>query len=128
MNKKMIVALLTATQLVSGCIDDPESPENKRIYSVLQYQELELRHKNEHTSYVFSRGTLGAEYNTIAFPLSEEKGSYMVFHANPEEGRRILSVPDDRHKFYLTEQTLGELVERGLITEPLQKYLVEHAI
>lgn len=90
---KAFLALLFATLSLSGCGNDPEAPGSKRIYSVLQHEEFELRQRKGRAPYVFAKRALDTEIDTIAFPLASAANGYVVFYATPEEGELILSVP-----------------------------------
>lgn len=66
---------------------------------------------------------LNTEFDTIAFPLASEAIGYVVFYATPEEGGLILSVPQHYDAISLTTQTLKTIVDKGLISKPLEIHL-----
>ncbi|MER8772360.1 hypothetical protein NKH63_27175 [Mesorhizobium sp. M0960] len=124
---KALSVLMFAIIPFPGCSNDPESPENKRIYSVLQHQEFELRQQNNRANYFFGKRVMDTEINTIAFPLAGEAKGYVVFYATPEEGGLILSVPQQYDDISLTKQTLEAIVDKGLISKPLEIHLASRA-
>ncbi|CAN7507330.1 hypothetical protein [Mesorhizobium sp. LjNodule214] len=123
MSWKTVSALMFAILPFSGCSNDPESPENKRIYSVLQYQESKLRQEHERAPYVYTKRVMDTEIDTIAFPLTGEAKGYVVFYATPEDGSLIRSVPGQYDDISLTKQTLEDVVDKGLISRPLEMHL-----
>lgn len=114
--------LLILFLLIGGCGQD-EASDLKRINSVLQSQEFDLRNSRTEL-YRYQAKALDTEYNTIAFPLRGTSQKYVVFLANPKNAREILSVPNSNVPFILNRNTLKEIRDRGLITLPLYHFLV----
>jgi hypothetical protein len=118
----LLIAILAAT--LAGCGSGPESPRSKRIYSILQSEELETRQHDIKQAYVYKKNAFGTEYNTIAFPLRNARGEYIVFLANPKDADPPYSVPSSGDmQFVLDEATLNEIVAKKYITGSLQGHL-----
>ncbi|MER9475357.1 hypothetical protein [Mesorhizobium sp. M0520] len=71
---------------------------------------------------------MDTEINTIAFPLAGEAKGYVVFYATPVEGGLILSVPQQYDDISLTKQTLEAIVDKGLISKPLEIHLASRTL
>lgn len=125
MSRSLLIAILAA--LVAGCGDGPESPRSKRIYSILQSEELETRKRGADRDYIYKKNAFGTEYDTIAFPLRNARGEYIVFLANPKDSDPAYSVPASEDvRFILDRSTYQEIVDKGYVTAPLRTYLQRH--
>ena len=108
----------------AACDSGPETPRSKRIYSVLQSEEYQLRQRATNGAYVYVKNAFGSEYDTIAFPLSGNRGEYIVFLANPEERDPIYSVPiEEDAKFLLDEATFQDIAAKKYVAGRLQEHL-----
>jgi hypothetical protein len=119
-----LIPILTAIA-TTGCssTENRDDFESKRIYSVLQSQELSLRNKAAASGYAYTHGALGTSYDTIAFPDRTRSGSYVVILANARKDSEILSVPEPPNGLVLSSKTLDEIARKGIISKPVEHYL-----
>lgn len=122
---KLVVAGLCA--VTAACGQGPENPRSKRIYSILQSEELETRQRDTDRAYIYKKNASGTEYDTIAFPLRNARGEYIVFLANPKDSDPVYSVPStDDVQFVLDEATFQEILARKHVTNSLQVQLRQY--
>jgi hypothetical protein len=125
--KGAIVVILASA--LGACGAGPETPRSKEIYSVLQWQEYQLRQQDTRQPYVFSTETLKSEYNTIAFPLIGKQRGYIVFLANPKDGDPSYSVPlEEDAQFVLDKATFQEIAAKKYVTNRLQEHLRRYVV
>lgn len=124
---KYVVAGLCA--IVGACGQGPEDPRSKRIYSVLQSEELETRQRQVERPYIYKKNAFGTEYDTIAFPLRNARHEYIVFLANPKDGDPAYSVPSiENVQLVLDKATFQEIVARKYVTNDLQEQLRQYVV
>lgn len=96
--------------------------ERKKIYSVLQSEELALRGVGTE-SYVYKARTLGSNYDTIAFPDRRRKSAYVVLLAKARHTSEIMSVPEPAEDVVVSSFTLDEISRKGLVSKSVEQYL-----
>lgn len=122
---KYAVAWLCA--VTAACDQGPETPRSKRIYSVLQSEELETKQRQVEHAYIYKKNAFGTEHSTIAFPLRNGRGEYIVFLANAKEDEPVYSVPSsDDVQFVLDKATFQEIRARKYVTSSLQQQLRQY--
>lgn len=118
------IAAVLALQACSAS-NNSDDPESKRVYSILQSQELALRNVRTESGFIHTRNALGTEYDTIAIPDRTRSGSYVVILANASSSSEILSVPEPQNGLVLSSRTLDEISRQRLISKPVEQYLRE---
>ena len=90
---------------------------------MLQSEEYRLRQGPANGAYVYVKNAFGSEYDTIAFPLSSKRGTYIVFLANPRDGDPTYSLPSEgENRFILDKRTYREIVDKGYVSDTLRFY------